>query len=671
MTLLKPLGLIGLSAIIVLIIIYIIKPNYQQKFVSSTFVWKLSLKYKKKRLPTSKLRDIILILCQVLILASCAFILATPVKAAVSVGSSADTVVILDASASMQTKLYDDTRFARAVDKAEVLCSECFAQGGKFSLIKTGVETTTLLSRVDSSLQLTANEAFVSLREENGCTYGSADIDGAMLIAKELLAINPQAKVYLITDNSYIAKPDGVELVNVTLDGEWNVAILNAEVEREEGYYNFYVNVASYGASKTVVLNLDLEGVNPTEANPEGDSTGNGNELVYSVDCSAGKTYTVVFCNTKFKEKHKDDLEAGVLYASYADCGWDISLSSYTSSSVSALLVGEEDSYLVDNSFTVPTPKKNTLKVQYYSTERTKFVETVLDVMREKYYKDLWDLEVHSLAPEDTPAIKGFDMYFFEYYVPDSLPTDGAVFLLSPADSSKLRPMGVTLGSQVSLGAFTYLTTQIPDHPLLKYTVPESIGVTIYTPLIVDDSFDVLMTCGADSVMVAKKQEKTEGQNPVKLFVISFPISYTDLAVKSEMMLFTINAFDYYLPATLTKYTYSVGEAISVNCRGDYVLVGEGDDATKLTEFPTTLSFDLPGSYTIRTILSNKEEVKNVIYVSAPMEESDIFNVEDNLVNPFDKDDLQNDYTDLIFIFAAALTALLFIEWALNLWQGA
>ena len=62
MTLLTPLGLIALSSIVALIIIYIIRPNFQQKIISTTFVWKLSLKYRKKRIPTSKLRNLILIL---------------------------------------------------------------------------------------------------------------------------------------------------------------------------------------------------------------------------------------------------------------------------------------------------------------------------------------------------------------------------------------------------------------------------------------------------------------------------------------------------------------------------------------------------------------------------------------------------------------------------------
>ena len=66
MKILTPLGLLGLLGILVLILIYIIKPNYQQKYISSTYVWKLSLKYKKKRIPTSRLRDLLLILCQIL-----------------------------------------------------------------------------------------------------------------------------------------------------------------------------------------------------------------------------------------------------------------------------------------------------------------------------------------------------------------------------------------------------------------------------------------------------------------------------------------------------------------------------------------------------------------------------------------------------------------------------
>ena len=64
MSLLTPLGLLGLIGLIVLLIIYIIKPNYQNKVISSTFVWNLSLKYRKKKIPINKLRNILLIICR-------------------------------------------------------------------------------------------------------------------------------------------------------------------------------------------------------------------------------------------------------------------------------------------------------------------------------------------------------------------------------------------------------------------------------------------------------------------------------------------------------------------------------------------------------------------------------------------------------------------------------
>ena len=38
-----------LIGLLILLLIYILKPNYQKKFISSTLIWKLSLKYKKKK----------------------------------------------------------------------------------------------------------------------------------------------------------------------------------------------------------------------------------------------------------------------------------------------------------------------------------------------------------------------------------------------------------------------------------------------------------------------------------------------------------------------------------------------------------------------------------------------------------------------------------------------
>ena len=68
MSWLTPLGFLGLISLIALIIIYIIKPNYQVRYISTTYVWLRSLKFRKKKLPLNKLRNILLFLCQVLLM---------------------------------------------------------------------------------------------------------------------------------------------------------------------------------------------------------------------------------------------------------------------------------------------------------------------------------------------------------------------------------------------------------------------------------------------------------------------------------------------------------------------------------------------------------------------------------------------------------------------------
>ena len=96
MSLLIPLGLLGLLGVVGLIIIYIIKPNFQQKIISSTYVWKLSLKYRKRRLSTNKLRNIILIICQILILVSCAVILAQPVSVIKAQEDKSERIIVVE-----------------------------------------------------------------------------------------------------------------------------------------------------------------------------------------------------------------------------------------------------------------------------------------------------------------------------------------------------------------------------------------------------------------------------------------------------------------------------------------------------------------------------------------------------------------------------------------------
>ena len=151
MTLLVPLGLLGLLGIVALIIIYIIRPNYQQKYISSTFVWKLSLKYRKKKIPTSKLRNLLLILCQVLILTACAAILSKPAQVLKVKIDETEVIAILDSSASMRTEMDGITRFERAVDGVQELSDEILDEEGIVSVILAESKASFLAQRVSAT----------------------------------------------------------------------------------------------------------------------------------------------------------------------------------------------------------------------------------------------------------------------------------------------------------------------------------------------------------------------------------------------------------------------------------------------------------------------------------------------------------------------------------------
>ena len=77
MSFLQPLGLLGLIGVPIIIIIYIIKSRFVQKPVASTFIWKRSLKYVKRKIPLSVILSLLLIL-QILTVVAASFAIARP-----------------------------------------------------------------------------------------------------------------------------------------------------------------------------------------------------------------------------------------------------------------------------------------------------------------------------------------------------------------------------------------------------------------------------------------------------------------------------------------------------------------------------------------------------------------------------------------------------------------
>ena len=262
---LTPLALLGLIGLAVLLLIYLLKPNYQQKALSSTFIWKLSLKYKRRKNHISKIRDLLILFCQILIIASCAFTLAQPVLAEEINSYTGEKVVIIDASASMLANDGNETRFERAVFAAKEYSDKALKNGDTITVILAGKTASYLVYRAnyENTKDLNLNDKFDSLIAADSfyCTYGAGDIDGAMELAEAVTIENSDIEVVFYTGTRYL-DVGNVNVINVSDENEWNVAILDCTATLDEGYYYFDVDIACYGRDVEATVIFELKGIN-------------------------------------------------------------------------------------------------------------------------------------------------------------------------------------------------------------------------------------------------------------------------------------------------------------------------------------------------------------------------------------------------------------------------
>ena len=142
MTFLYPLGLLGLLGIPVLILIYIIKSKYTEQTVSSTYLWKLSERFLKKKNPLSRLTGLISLILQILCVLTISLTIAHPVLRVP--GAARDYCFILDGSGSMQM-MHEEGDSRYEVGKARIADMITDAvDGSTFTLIHASDKTVTV-----------------------------------------------------------------------------------------------------------------------------------------------------------------------------------------------------------------------------------------------------------------------------------------------------------------------------------------------------------------------------------------------------------------------------------------------------------------------------------------------------------------------------------------------
>ncbi|MBQ9728259.1 MAG: VWA domain-containing protein [Clostridia bacterium] len=659
MKLLAPLGLLGLLSIIVLIIIYIIKPNYQQKFISSTFVWKLSLKYRKKKIPTSRLRNFLIILCQILILTSCALILAQPNKILKAEISEKEVVIIVDSSASMRTETNGELRFERAVDSALEFANSVLDENGIVSVILADTKGSVLVSRVRADNRIAVADALEPLLDgDTACSYGSADIEGAVALCEDIVLENPDAEIYVYTDTTYSYLPEGITVVNDFCDNEeWNAAILDAYAVLDEGYYSFVIDVACYNRDMQIAVEMEVHGANAYDSNESGLTV----PFVEYVECNRDETVRIVFINSDLYNPEAD-MQENVVYHLIEDAD---EIFSYQSVHIS---INEQDSFAEDNSFNIYSGQKEVLKVMYaskvpgtindFTSGANPFFAGILYTLKVAY-EDRWDIQITELKSMADYELEGYDLYIFEHTMPTTMPKDGVVILADPWSAPD--------NSGIRVGTTSYINHSTPlavaeQHQILNNVVAENITLSSYIPVTYyDPSYQVLLNCNSRPVLMVRNDERA------KVVVMPFNIHYSNVAISKDFPILMYNIFEYFFPATVKGNSFEVNENVAVNARGDelYVTVGS-EHLYTFNEFPTVMKVSMPGTYQLTQTTFSGKNVTESIYVKIPAKESNIWRLDETLKSPYAERKQEDFFKDLMVYVAAALVALLFIEWWLQ-----
>lgn len=640
MSLLAPIGLLGLLALGVLLLIYLLKPNYQNKYISSTFVWKLSLRYRKKRIPISKLRSILLLICQILFLIICALLLTRPyIPDETVVLSKNEKVLIIDASASMQAVYDGESRFDRAVDEAKEYALSALNSDGVVTVIVADNEPYIVFQQVKSDGAKGAEDKLDALKSsgDNVCSYGLANLDKAIELANDVVKQNPTTEVVLYTAKKYLNK-GSVKVRDVSKAGEWNAAVLNAEAELVDNYYTFTIDVASYGNDIDLEIALTINDINGV--------VNDNVTLNTTVRCDLDKMRTVTF-NTR---------DSG--HNVYSFTGAHVSLRNVT------------DNFAVDNEFSIYGGSKPVVKVQYASSSNNNFFNggllSLKTTMRSK-----WDVQITEVnTKRDRAATSGYDFYVFEHEMPDNIPTDGVVILSDLDKEPKNANFGIEAIEYVPSN--TTLTIG-EEHDIMRGVDPGRITVASFREITkfryVDQDgepvgYVPLMYCAGRPVVVANN---ADGERVV---VMSFSLNRSNAGVLIDIPLLIKNIFNFYFPATLDGgYVYEVNDMVSLNAIDGSLTMTEmrTGNTTLFDTLPSEVELKTYGDYKLTQYNYSGNLQEEHFFVHIPVSESDFVKERDRLPDIYVEDVTDTDDTDLLFYFAIALVVLLFSEWLLQI----
>ncbi|MBQ9467730.1 MAG: BatA domain-containing protein [Clostridia bacterium] len=384
MTFAQPLGLLLLIGIPALIIIFILTSRHQDRGVSSTYIWKLSDRYVKKRLFTHSIKRILLLILEILAITAAAFFVARP---SVTHLPNTDYILVFDCSASMQIKDAEGvSRFERAKEDAKKMLDR-LSEGHRFSVIAASDDPAVLLDYSSSRDEL---ELCIGAVRP---LYGGCDLARTFELVNGVSSETVEPQVVFYTDRPSDVKYPRIDIRDLT-NKEINLTALSLKAKSASDGNEFFGKVHSegYDGSVTTVLKVDGKIVDALD-----------------VEVTAGQT-----AEFSFPEK----------------------VGSYKTAE---LIIRGEDGLEEDNSFVLC--KKNVRR-------RTVLLAGLTPFYLFSSLNMVDGLSVQMAFTLDKTELTGKDVYVFDGVAPETLPRDGSLIFFGVSVPSLNLELGDVRGQE-------------------------------------------------------------------------------------------------------------------------------------------------------------------------------------------------------------------------------
>src|SRR5712691_11389295 len=250
--------LVGVALLLAILATYLLRPRRPSRRVSSTFLWLAALTDLQAQRPWRRVPPSVLLLLQIAALAAMIAALARPfVLTAESTGL--DTIVLLDASASMQATDVSPSRFAVARSRVTQMI-DALEPGQTLALVSLDAQPRVVAQ--PSSDRGDLQRALDSIQP----TTQSANLPVALSVAGSLAESHTGAQVVVVADGSIDRSqapatfPLPLRYIAVGSAGATNLAVAGLNTRIVDGRVSALARVVNYGPqtrSATLVLRVD------------------------------------------------------------------------------------------------------------------------------------------------------------------------------------------------------------------------------------------------------------------------------------------------------------------------------------------------------------------------------------------------------------------------------